>query len=308
MRNIRVIPALLFGVSLAWYVRAQTIPDQIDTILARSAVAGNTWTVLVENKDGSVIYYQKSPTTGQAPASNTKMYTTSAAFGLLGTNYAFATRVYRNGTLGGGALTGDLNLVSEHDITWNTSVFSGNARAPLDHIAAQLKSLGLTSVSGNVQCYGLCAYNFASTDDLSATSTQTINANAAAAFVAALQAQGITVSGSALGQTGFSPPGTLYYTHLSSDLTYGGKPLRLDIACIPMLKPSHNVMADGLCRHLGWKLGTGDSYSAGAVQVLRWIHSATGISPNGMAMTDASGPSHGNRCSPRQGVALIRSM
>jgi D-alanyl-D-alanine carboxypeptidase len=285
---------------------SQTIPSQINTILARSAVANNTWTILVENKDGSVIYYQNNPTLGQAPASNTKMYTTAAAFGLLGTNYAFASRVYRNGTLTGGVLTGDLSLVSEHDITWNTSVFSGNARAPLDHIAAQLKSLGLTSVSGNVQCYGLCAYNFVSTDDLSATSTQMINANAAAAFVAALQAQGITVSGSALGQTGFSPPGTLYYTHLSSDLTYGGKPLRLDIACIPLLKPSHNVMADGLCRHLGWKLGTGDSYSAGAKQVLQWINSATGISTNGMILNDGSGLSHGNRVSARQSVSLIR--
>src|SRR6185436_11493011 len=142
-----------------------------------------------------------------------------------------------------------------------------SARAPLDRIASQLKALGLTSIVGNVQCYGLCAYDFGSTDDLSGSSTTTINANAATAFVAALQAQGITVSGSALGQTGFSPPGTLYYTHLSSDLTYGGKPLRLDVACIPMLKPSHNVMADGLCRHLGWKLGTSDNYSAGATQI-----------------------------------------
>ena len=56
-------------------------------------MAGNTWTILVENKDGSVIYYQRNPTTGQAPASNTKIFTSSAAFGLLDTNYAFQTRV-----------------------------------------------------------------------------------------------------------------------------------------------------------------------------------------------------------------------
>src|ERR1041385_2371144 len=81
---------------------AQTIPDQIDAILAGAAVAGNTWTILVENTDGSVIHYQRNPTTGQAPASNTKMFTSSAAFGLLGTNYAFETRVYRDGTLNAG--------------------------------------------------------------------------------------------------------------------------------------------------------------------------------------------------------------
>jgi D-alanyl-D-alanine carboxypeptidase len=286
---------------------SQTIPDQIDAILTRSAVSANTWSVLVENTNGSVIYYQRNPTTGLAPASNTKMFTTSAAFGLLGTNYAFKSRVYYAGTLAGGVLTGNLNLVSEHDITWNTSVFS-SARTPLDHIASQLKALGLTAINGNVQCYGLCAYNFASTDDLSASSTTTINMNAAAAFIAALQAAGITVSGSAVGQTGFTPPGTLYYTHNSSDLTYNGKPLRLDIACIPMLKPSHNVMADGLCRHLGWKLGTGDSYAVGAVQILRWVTNGAGLSTNGMVMNDGSGLSHGNRFSARQIVSLTRYM
>ena len=302
--------ALLFVwlCSFAGAAGGTNIPDQIDGILSRSAVAGNSWTILIENKDGSVIYYQRNPTTGLAPASNTKLFTSSAAFGLLGTNYAFQSRVYYNGTLAGGILTGDLNLVSEHDITWNTTVFSASARAPLDHIAAQLKAKGLTTISGNVQCYGLCVYNLTSGDSLSSYSTQTLNSNAATAFVAALAAQGITVSGTAVGQTGFSPPGVLYYTHLSSDLTYGGKPLRLDIACNPMLKVSHNVMADGLCRHLGWKLSGTDSYTAGAGQVVPWLKNAAGLSTNGIVMNDGSGLSHGNSFSARQCVSLNRYM
>ncbi|HOX59825.1 MAG TPA: D-alanyl-D-alanine carboxypeptidase [Candidatus Paceibacterota bacterium] len=299
-----VLAALTFLPAAGW---AQTIPDQIDAILARPAVATNTWTVLVENSDGSVIYYQRNPYTGLAPASNTKMFTTAAAFGLLGTNYSFQTRVYWDGTLTNGILTGNLNLVSEHDLTWNTTVFS-SARAGLDRIATQLKALGLTNVSGNVQCYGMCTYGFGSTGNIGATTTQAKNATAATAFLAALQAQGIAVSGSALGQTGFAPPGTLFYTHESSDLTYGGKPLRLDVACIPLMKVSHNAMADALCRHLGWKLGAGDSYSAGAAQVLRWIHGNAGISTNAMVMNDGSGLSHGNRFSARQCLLLTRYM
>ena len=307
MSRIRAILLLAILVVLSAGGHSQTIPDEIDTILARSAVAGNSWTVLVENSDGSVTYYQRNPTTGLAPASNTKMFTTAAAFGLLGTDYAFETRVYRDGTLAGGVLSGNLNLVSEHDMTWNTTVFS-SARAALDRIASQLKALGLTTVTGNVQCYGMCAYGFGSTSNIGATSTQAKNASAASAFLAALQAQGITVSGSPVGQTGFSPPGTLLYTHRSSDLTYGGQPLRLDIACIPLMKVSHNAMADMLIRHLGWKLGTGDSYSAGATQVLRWINSNTGVSTTGMVMNDGSGLSHGNRFSARQCVSLTRYM
>lgn len=289
-------------------VFGQTIPNQIDTILARAAVSANSWSVLVENAGGSVIYYQRNPTTGLAPASNTKMFTTAAAFGLLGTNYAFQSRVYRNGTLSGGVLTGDLNLVCEHDPTWNTSVFSGNARKPLDTIAAAVKAQGVTSITGNVQCYGLCAYGFGSTDNLSSTTTAAKNSVAATNFVAALAAQGITVSGVPSGVTGFSPPGTLLHTYYSTNNTYGGKPLRLDVACIPLLKVSHNVMADVLLRHIGWKLSGTDSYTAGRNQVVPWLRNVAGLTTNGIVMNDGSGLSGNNRFSARQTVDLTRHM
>lgn len=293
----------------AWVAPAQTLPDQIDAILADAALVGNSWSILVENADGSVIYYQRNPTTGLAPASNTKIFTTAAAFGLLGTNYAFQTRIYLGGTLNPGVLTGNLNLVCEHDPTWNTSTFA-SARTPLDTIAARLKVLGLTNVTGNVQCYGCCFYNLGSTDasNHDAPNQLAYNASAATAFLAALNAQGITVSGSALGQTGFSPPGTLFHTHYSTNLTYGGQPLRLDVACIPLMKPSHNVMADALLRHLGWKLSGTDSFAAGAARVLPWLRNTAGLITNGIVMNDGSGLSHGNRFSARQTVSLTRYM
>jgi D-alanyl-D-alanine carboxypeptidase len=289
---------------------AQTIPDKIDAILARSTVVANNWTILIENQDGSTAYYQRNPTTGLAPASNTKLFTSSTAFGLLGTNHYFETRIYLNGAFSGGVLTGDLNLVCEHDITWNTTVFPSSARTPLDHIAAQLKANGLLTVTGNVQCYGCCFYNLSDTDasNHDAANQAGYNLSAAAAFVAALQAQGITVSGSALGPTGFNVPGTLFYTHKSSDLTYGGQPLRLDVACIPMNKVSHNVMADGLLRHIGYiKTGT-DSFAAGAGQVLPWLKNTAGLSTNGTLMLDGSGLSHSDSFSARQVVSLVRYM
>jgi D-alanyl-D-alanine carboxypeptidase len=307
LRSIGVFAAALCWPLFAW---AQTIPDQIDAILAGSAVAGNSWTILVENSNGSVIYYQRNPTTGLAPASNTKLFTSAAAFGMLGTNYSFRTRVFFNGTLAGGVLTGDLNLVCEHDPTWNTDVFPSSARTPLDRIAAQVKAAGVSSITGKVQCYGCCFYNLSSTDagNHDASNQLSYNASAATAFLAALQAQGITASGGTAGQTGFSPPGSVLYTYYSTDLTYGGKPLRLDVASVPMLKVSHNVMADALCRHLGWKLTGTDSFAAGATQVVRWLYSPAGLSTNGIVMNDGSGLSHGNRFSARQTVSLIRYM
>ena len=288
---------------------AQTIPDQIDAILARPALSGNTWTILIENSTGSTIYYQRNPTSGLAPASNTKVFTSSAAFGLLGTNYAFQTRIYTNGTLAAGVLTGDVNLVCEHDITWNTSVFS-NPRAPLDFIATKLKAMGITNVTGKAQCYGCCFYNLSDTDANNHDAVNQLGYNKVAAtnFVLALNAQGINVAGGPMGQTGFTPPGSLSYTYYSTNLTYSSKPLRLDVACNPMLKVSHNVMADGLCRHLGYKLGGTDSFAAGALQVLRWMNNSAGVPTNGIVMNDGSGLSHADSFTAREEVSVIRYM
>jgi D-alanyl-D-alanine carboxypeptidase/D-alanyl-D-alanine-endopeptidase (penicillin-binding protein 4) len=74
--------AALLLVSLAGH--AQTIADRVDAIL--SALPGNTWSALVENDSGTATYYERNPDTGLAPASNTKLFTTAAAFGLLGIN------------------------------------------------------------------------------------------------------------------------------------------------------------------------------------------------------------------------------
>ena len=305
VRTICVCTAVAVLVLVSSASQCQTIPDQIDAIL--SALPGNTWSALVEDDSGSVTLYERNPDTGLAPASNTKLFTTAAAFGLLGTNYTFETRVYYDGALTNGTVTGNLSLVCEHDPTWNSTVFK-SARAPLDHIAAQLKALVITSVASNVQCYGVCAYNFSSTGFLNAGSTESKNAAAAAAFIAALRARGIIVSGNAEGQTGFTAPGTLLYTHHSSDLTYQGRPLRLGVACIPLLKVSHNVMADLLCRHLGWKLGADDSYAAGTTQVLGWLSQVPCLHTNGMVINDGSGLSRGNRFSARQCIAITRYM
>src|ERR1700722_5238517 len=113
----------------------------IDGILARPAATNNQWTVLITDQKGRV-RYQKNPSRPSVPASNEKLFTVSGAFGLLGTNHSFETRIYLDGQLADGVLNGDVNLVCEHDITWNPAVFPSNAAAPLQHIATQLKAKG----------------------------------------------------------------------------------------------------------------------------------------------------------------------
>jgi D-alanyl-D-alanine carboxypeptidase len=306
-----IVPVVIMALtSVAPAYADQSITTQIDAITARSAVAANSWSMLVSDASGSVTYYQKNQTTTEAPASNMKIVTSSAAFGLLGTTSSFVTTVYRNGTFSSGTVTGDVNLLVKHDITWNDNVFgTGNARKPLDFIATQLKAQGITKITGKVQIYGACMYNHADTDDTRDIQNQaTYNGEGAAAFKAALQAQGITVSGVSAGVAGFSAPGTLIYTYNSTSLTYGGSPLRLDVACIPMNKVSHNVMADLLLRHISYELTGSDSFTSGATKVFGWLNSTVGLATNDMVMLDGSGLSHSDRMSAKEINTITRYM
>lgn len=281
----------------------------IDGIFTSPQANSNLWSVLITDQKGRV-RYEKNSSRPSVPASNEKLFTVSGAFGLLGTNHSFETRIYLDGQLADGVLNGDVNLVCEHDITWNPAVFSSNAAAPLQHIAAQLKAKGLKSVLGKVQCYGACFYNPDGYSRLRNPENQPqYNGRAAVAFKDALSLSGIVVStNAASGQAGFAAPGSLFYTHESSDMLYEGKPLDLQTACIPLLKHSENVMADGLLRHVGFRIRGEDSYSAGAAAVGDWLSRTANVNTNSQSIQDGSGLSRKDACSAMQVVSLLRYM
>src|SRR5436190_7913444 len=119
-----VVFVFLSTSTLAPLFAGQSITEQIDGITARPVLAGNTWSIYIENAAGNLTYYQQNPTLTQAPASNMKNITAAGAFGLLGITNSFVSQVYRNGTFSGGVVTGDINLLVKHDITWNNTDFS----------------------------------------------------------------------------------------------------------------------------------------------------------------------------------------
>ena len=86
-----------FAIALASFVMAialtastyaltyNQIENQIDTILNRSAVANNTWTILIQNRDGSITYYDRNADTPRIHA--TKIFKSAAAYEELGYNH-----------------------------------------------------------------------------------------------------------------------------------------------------------------------------------------------------------------------------
>jgi len=63
------------------------IKNEIDSILKRSSVVQNTWSILIQNKSNTKTYYKKNPDKPMKPASNIKLFTTGCAYNKLGWNY-----------------------------------------------------------------------------------------------------------------------------------------------------------------------------------------------------------------------------
>lgn len=309
---------------LAASLSAATIPEDADAVAASPTTIGYNWTVLMEDQQGTIVQYSRDPERPLIPASNTKIFTTAAAFELLGKDHVFETDVFHTGTLSGPAgsrtLTGDLILIVKHDPTWNSSTLSPT-RAGLDRIASRVRTeAGITTIVGRAGVYGASSYGLGSTslDHWNVNSSQASqNSNTATSFRAALIAQGVSVSEtSVLGVYSFAIPGTstFLFTHRSSDLNYrfGGQPLTLEVACIPLNKVSHNAMADLLLRHIAWNLDTQnpprDSYAVGESFVVEWVASSVGADTTGMRFFDGSGIDGRNRASARQTVEVTRHM
>jgi D-alanyl-D-alanine carboxypeptidase/D-alanyl-D-alanine-endopeptidase (penicillin-binding protein 4) len=95
--------------------RGKMLAREIGALLEGPEVSRDHWGIMVTAMDGAPIY---SLNEGQLfqPASNTKLYTTSAAMALLGPKTTFETKVVGRGVFGGVAtLKGDLVLVGAGD-------------------------------------------------------------------------------------------------------------------------------------------------------------------------------------------------
>ncbi|NED57195.1 D-alanyl-D-alanine carboxypeptidase/D-alanyl-D-alanine-endopeptidase, partial [Micromonospora aurantiaca] len=83
----------------------------LDAILADARLDGATVGVVVRDARTGAVRYSRGAATPVLPASNLKIYTSSAALSLLGTGYRFRTSVYAapvSGTTVGPSIKGDL--------------------------------------------------------------------------------------------------------------------------------------------------------------------------------------------------------
>lgn len=86
MSSARHVGALIVLCALGASAPAQVTTNSLSSAIAAELAAepGNSWGVLVQNDTGTITYYSTNASTLFRPASNTKLFTTAGAFGLLG--------------------------------------------------------------------------------------------------------------------------------------------------------------------------------------------------------------------------------
>ncbi|MFC1484020.1 D-alanyl-D-alanine carboxypeptidase/D-alanyl-D-alanine-endopeptidase [Candidatus Neomarinimicrobiota bacterium] len=84
------------------------------------------------------------------PASNTKLYTTSAALNLLGSDYRYQTHILATGPIRDGVLEGDLVILGHGDPSWSARFYEDDPTFVFRGWADSLKARGITAISGDI--------------------------------------------------------------------------------------------------------------------------------------------------------------
>jgi D-alanyl-D-alanine carboxypeptidase/D-alanyl-D-alanine-endopeptidase (penicillin-binding protein 4) len=300
---------------------ASSADKSLTKVLAKamSAAGGSSGAYVLDSSDQRVLYRIR-PETPRVLASNTKLFTTSAALDDLGADTTFQTAVLGDGVKEeDGTWAGNLYLKGGGDPTFGSSTFVkkayGGGRATVQQLALQLDRAGITAVTGRVfgdaslfdalrggpdSGYGTSiwvgplsglSYNRGLASEKGSSFQTNPPLFAAGKLEAALEARGIDVGKSS--RVGVTPADAVQLAAVESPSL--GKLVSMT------MKPSDNFFAEMLLKQLGGRPG---STKAGARASA--AHAATfGATIN---QVDGSGLAVSNRASPHSVVRLLDSM
>ncbi len=150
------------------------IPPALLAIMNKATYSKATWGLRVVDLASGQLIYDREPEFNFHIASVRKLFSVGLALDTLGADHKFSTPVHRNGTVAGGVLNGDLDLVASGDLTLGgrntpegTVAFTnfdhteanslGSAiltpedpLAGLNELAQQVAAAGITTVAGDV--------------------------------------------------------------------------------------------------------------------------------------------------------------
>ena len=159
MRLRRTAFLLTFCLLLAVPSFADPVSKRVEKVLADPDATRAFWGIdVVDLKTGKTIYHLNEDKLF-TPASNTKLFTTAAAFALIGPTFRFHTTIETSGVIDKyGRLTGDVVLVGRGDPNLSGRTLPYNLRTErkqppirvLEYLADQLVQKGVKFVDGDI--------------------------------------------------------------------------------------------------------------------------------------------------------------
>jgi D-alanyl-D-alanine carboxypeptidase/D-alanyl-D-alanine-endopeptidase (penicillin-binding protein 4) len=155
---ILIVSALLVPAAIRAATHSHSLARQIDAILHASPAGRGFWGIeVVRLSDGEILYARNTQHLFQ-PASNMKMFTTSAALSTLGPKFIFRTTVESSAAPDASGRVPDLVLVGRGDPNLGSRVvpyqYNSEPRLPADldfeELADQIVAKGVREVTGNL--------------------------------------------------------------------------------------------------------------------------------------------------------------
>lgn len=268
----------------------KALAKRLETAMGEKALRNTAIGVHIVDLDTGEVVYQKNADKGLKPASNTKLVTTAAAFGILGPDHQFESALLARGKIVDGVLKGDLQLHIDHDFTWSTR-FYHSGDVPLIGMISQLKARGIRKITGRVIVSGYVVYGGTATGTLDTGAHLRRVSNQ---FAALLKKNKIAHAGMSVVQN----------SKRDGDVVATWRSPVLSEAAVPLNRASHNEYADMLMLALGSAKYGKNTYEAGAKAVKAWLD-GIGLNTKGFKVHDGSGLSHDNRISASFFTSLI---
>lgn len=123
---------------------------QMDDVFNDPAFSNAHWGVVIQSLETGEYLYKKNEDKLFMPASNMKLFTTSSALSLLGSDYKFKTGIYSRGSLDGSTLKGDIIIKGSGDPTLSGRFFNNDMLKLFNDWADSLLKRGIDEISGNI--------------------------------------------------------------------------------------------------------------------------------------------------------------
>jgi D-alanyl-D-alanine carboxypeptidase/D-alanyl-D-alanine-endopeptidase (penicillin-binding protein 4) len=130
-----------------------TVPEfwsQMNDIFNDPNFSNSQFGVVIQSLETGEYLYKRNEDKLLIPASDLKLFTTSAGLITLGSEYKFRTNIYMNGYVDGSIVKGDIVVQGRGDPTISERFYDGNMLKVYNDWADSLLTIGIDEITGNI--------------------------------------------------------------------------------------------------------------------------------------------------------------